>query len=64
MAGNIQGKSSVLKVFLSRRFGHVQIDSAMRHGSFNIEVHVQMLHTSLVRLQPACNRPVPRPSAV
>lgn len=40
VAGNVQRKSSVLKVFLSRCLGHVQIDSAVRRRTLNIEVHV------------------------
>lgn len=64
MSRNVQRKSPVLKVFLPRRLSHMQVDSTMRRRPLNIEVHMQMLNTSLVRLQPARNRPVPRPPAV
>jgi len=64
MSRNVQSKSPVLKVLLPRRLGHMQVDSTMRRRPLNIKVHVQMFHTSLVRLQPARNSPVPRPPAV
>lgn len=42
----------------------MQGHGTMRGRPFNIEMHVQMLHARLVRLDPAGDRPVPRPAAM
>ena len=64
MPGHIQGERSVFEVFLSRCLGHVQVHCSVRGRTFDIEVHVQVFHTSLIRLNSAGNCPVPRPATV